>query len=179
MLLSRFIRDLILVLMRDTQGSGVFAISSACHRRRRIAGSRWTLRVVCLGNFVNVEAPQVCHLYFGAPEMYAKAIGEGLHSSCDIPLISKSRMLGVLAVAKREENAFDDDEVDFLTQVGPTGRHCGRECTGLRQGAAQPKDFPGCGQCRCSRYRFPPPDCGHLHDGRKCSRFFARQWHLF
>ena len=49
--------------------------------------------------------------------MYAKAIGEGLHSFCDIPLISKSRMLGVLAVAKREENAFDSDEVSFLTQV--------------------------------------------------------------
>ncbi len=52
-----------------------------------------------------------------SPEMYAKAIGEGLHSFCDIPLISKSRMLGVLAVAKREENAFDSDEVSFLIQV--------------------------------------------------------------
>ncbi|MGB6842011.1 MAG: GAF domain-containing protein, partial [Candidatus Sulfotelmatobacter sp.] len=52
-----------------------------------------------------------------SPEMYAKAIGEGLHSFCDIPLISKNRMLGVLAVAKREENAFDRDNVSFLTQV--------------------------------------------------------------
>ena len=51
------------------------------------------------------------------PEMYAKAIGEGLHSFCDIPLISKSRMLGVLAVAKREQNAFDNGEVSFLIQV--------------------------------------------------------------
>src|SRR6266480_1641269 len=31
--------------MRDTQGSAVFAISSACYRRRRIADSWWTLRV--------------------------------------------------------------------------------------------------------------------------------------
>jgi formate hydrogenlyase transcriptional activator len=52
-----------------------------------------------------------------SPEMYAKAIGEGLHSFCDVPLVSKSRMLGVLAVARREENAFDSEEVDFLTQV--------------------------------------------------------------
>jgi formate hydrogenlyase transcriptional activator len=52
-----------------------------------------------------------------SPEMYAKAIGEGLHSFCDVPLISKSRMLGVLAVAKREENAFNSDEVSFLIQV--------------------------------------------------------------
>ncbi len=51
------------------------------------------------------------------PEMYRKAIGEGLNSFCDVPLISKNRMLGVLAVARREENAFDEDEVAFLTQV--------------------------------------------------------------
>jgi formate hydrogenlyase transcriptional activator len=50
-------------------------------------------------------------------EMYSKAMGEGLHSFCDIPLISKSRMLGVLAVAKREEDAFDNDEISFLIQV--------------------------------------------------------------
>jgi hypothetical protein len=36
------------VQMRDMQGSGVFAISSACHRRRRIAASWWTLRVAYL-----------------------------------------------------------------------------------------------------------------------------------
>jgi len=51
------------------------------------------------------------------PEMYSKAIGEGLHSFCDVPLISRNRMLGVLAVARRQENAFDEDEVSFLTQV--------------------------------------------------------------
>ncbi|MGC2111109.1 MAG: sigma 54-interacting transcriptional regulator, partial [Candidatus Korobacteraceae bacterium] len=51
------------------------------------------------------------------PEMYRKASAEGLNSFCDMPLISRDRLLGVLAVAKREENAFDDDEVAFLTQV--------------------------------------------------------------
>ena len=51
------------------------------------------------------------------PEMYAKATGEGLNSFCDVPLMSKSRLLGVLAVARREENAFDADEVPFLVQV--------------------------------------------------------------
>ena len=52
-----------------------------------------------------------------SPEMYDKAVREGLHSFCDLPLISRDRLLGVLAVAKHEENAFDDDEVAFLTQV--------------------------------------------------------------
>ncbi len=52
-----------------------------------------------------------------SPEMYAKATAEGLNSFCDIPLIGHNRLLGVLAVAKRQENAFDENEVAFLTQV--------------------------------------------------------------
>jgi formate hydrogenlyase transcriptional activator len=51
------------------------------------------------------------------PEMYRKAVAEGLSSFCDVPLISRNRLLGVLAVARREENAFDSDEVAFLIQV--------------------------------------------------------------
>jgi len=51
------------------------------------------------------------------PEMYRKAVGEGLNSFCDVPLISRNRLLGVLAVARREENTFDTDQVTFMTQV--------------------------------------------------------------
>jgi formate hydrogenlyase transcriptional activator len=51
------------------------------------------------------------------PEMYAKAAKEGMNSLCDVPLISRGRTLGVLAVAKREENAFDREETEFLSQV--------------------------------------------------------------
>ena len=51
------------------------------------------------------------------PEMYKKALAEGLNSFCDVPLMSRSRLLGVLAVARREENAFRADDVGFLTQV--------------------------------------------------------------
>jgi formate hydrogenlyase transcriptional activator len=50
-------------------------------------------------------------------EMYKKATQEGLNSFCDVPLISKNRLLGVLALARREENAFDDQEAAFLVQV--------------------------------------------------------------
>jgi formate hydrogenlyase transcriptional activator len=52
-----------------------------------------------------------------APEMYAKASGEGIKSLCDIGLVSRNRVLGVMALARRRENTFDDDEVVFLTQV--------------------------------------------------------------
>jgi len=51
------------------------------------------------------------------PAMYNKAKSEGLNSFCDLPLISRKRLLGVLAVARREENTFDEDQVNFLTQV--------------------------------------------------------------
>src|SRR5881227_2462955 len=51
------------------------------------------------------------------PEMYAKASGEGMNSFCDVALVSRNRTLGVLAVARRVENAFDPDEVAFLSQV--------------------------------------------------------------
>jgi formate hydrogenlyase transcriptional activator len=51
------------------------------------------------------------------PEMYRKAVGEGLNSFCDMPLISRNRLLGILAVARREENTFDADQVTFMTQV--------------------------------------------------------------
>jgi formate hydrogenlyase transcriptional activator len=50
-------------------------------------------------------------------EMYRKAKSEGLNSMCDLPLVSRKRLLGVLAVARREENTFDEDQVIFLTQV--------------------------------------------------------------
>src|SRR6202166_750398 len=51
------------------------------------------------------------------PEMYAKASGEGINSFCDMPLISRDRSLGVLALASREENAFDREATAFLSQV--------------------------------------------------------------
>jgi formate hydrogenlyase transcriptional activator len=50
-------------------------------------------------------------------EMYAKASGEGMNSFCDVPLVSHGRTLGVLAVARRQENSFDASEVAFLSQV--------------------------------------------------------------
>jgi formate hydrogenlyase transcriptional activator len=50
-------------------------------------------------------------------EMYNKAKGEGLNSFCDVPLISRHRILGVLAVGRHAENTFDQDEVSFLSQV--------------------------------------------------------------
>ena len=52
-----------------------------------------------------------------SPEWCEKAAAEGLNSFCDLPLISRDRLLGMLAVARRDENAFGPEEVSFLAQV--------------------------------------------------------------
>jgi formate hydrogenlyase transcriptional activator len=46
-----------------------------------------------------------------------RTIAEGLISGCDLPLIGRSGVLGVLAAIKRSENAFSKDEVGFLERV--------------------------------------------------------------
>ena len=42
---------------------------------------------------------------------------EGLKVGCLVPLISRTRTLGVLALARFEENAFAADDLEFLTQI--------------------------------------------------------------
>jgi len=49
--------------------------------------------------------------------LYQRVMDEGLVSGCDLPLIGKSGVLGVLAVLKRSEKGFDRHEVVFLEQV--------------------------------------------------------------
>jgi formate hydrogenlyase transcriptional activator len=42
---------------------------------------------------------------------------EGLKMGCLVPLISRTHALGVLALARFEDNPFTQDDVDFLTQI--------------------------------------------------------------
>ena len=42
---------------------------------------------------------------------------EGLQSACVLPLVSRNRVLGILGLARFQENAFTQDDVDFLGQV--------------------------------------------------------------
>jgi formate hydrogenlyase transcriptional activator len=52
-----------------------------------------------------------------SPEWRKKSTAEGLNSFCNLPLIGRERLLGVLAVARRDQDAFGPDEVAFLSQV--------------------------------------------------------------
>ena len=48
---------------------------------------------------------------------YERVRAEGLVSGCDLPLIGRSGVVGVLAALKRSERAFERDDVLFLEQV--------------------------------------------------------------
>jgi formate hydrogenlyase transcriptional activator len=48
---------------------------------------------------------------------YERVKAEGLVSGCDLPLIGRSGVVGVLAALKRTQRAFEADDVEFLEQV--------------------------------------------------------------
>jgi formate hydrogenlyase transcriptional activator len=48
---------------------------------------------------------------------FEKIVAEGLKSGCDLPLIGRTGVLGVLSALKRTEKAFEDEDVEFLEQV--------------------------------------------------------------
>jgi formate hydrogenlyase transcriptional activator len=48
---------------------------------------------------------------------YQRLIAEGLVSGCDLPLIGRNGVVGVLSALKRSESAFGRDEVAFLEQA--------------------------------------------------------------
>jgi len=48
---------------------------------------------------------------------YQRVMAEGLISGCDLPLVGRSGVVGVLAALKRSERAFSKDDVRFLEQV--------------------------------------------------------------
>ena len=51
------------------------------------------------------------------PEEYRRAVGESIQCGCLLPLINRNRVLGVLTLARRAKECFDDDQVAFLMQV--------------------------------------------------------------
>jgi formate hydrogenlyase transcriptional activator len=49
---------------------------------------------------------------------YQRAVVEGIKSTCLVPLVSRNRALGFLALARRTENFFKEEDSEFLMQVG-------------------------------------------------------------
>ena len=57
---------------------------------------------------------------FGNPVgrlFYERMVAEGLRSGCDLPLVGRGGVVGVLSALRRTEQAFERDDVVFLEQV--------------------------------------------------------------
>jgi len=71
-------------------------------------------------HFNNVEEhrndPETFGNSVGRP-YYQRHMDEGLISGCDLPLIGRSGVVGVLAALKRSERAYSKEDVAFLEQV--------------------------------------------------------------
>jgi formate hydrogenlyase transcriptional activator len=51
-------------------------------------------------------------------EIYERVAAEGLKSTCLIPLVNRSRALGILTIARTTEVSFTPEDIEFLTQAG-------------------------------------------------------------
>jgi formate hydrogenlyase transcriptional activator len=57
---------------------------------------------------------------YGNPDgqlLYERVIEEGLRTGCYLPLIGRDRVVGVLMLSRRSDNAFEKDDVILLEQV--------------------------------------------------------------
>ena len=67
-----------------------------------------TLRPVIMNSFSQAEPEST---------MYQRAVAEGIKSTCLVPLVSRGRALGILALGRRIEDLFKEEDAEFLMQV--------------------------------------------------------------
>jgi formate hydrogenlyase transcriptional activator len=77
----------------------------------------WTGRLQHFNSFEEVRYDPESFGNSVGQRFYERVVAEGLVSGCDIPLIGRNGVVGVLAALKRSENAFDRDDVAFLEQI--------------------------------------------------------------
>jgi formate hydrogenlyase transcriptional activator len=77
----------------------------------------WTGKTQHVNNFEEVRYDPESFGNNVGQLFYQKVMAEGLVSGCDLPLIGRSGVVGVLAAMKRSERAFERDDVVFLEQV--------------------------------------------------------------
>src|SRR5882757_968016 len=79
---------------------------ATCHSGASVKAFE-TLKPVIVNEFDPAE--------FG--EMSDIVIGEGLKTVCIAPLVNRGRAIGVLGLARKEDNSFSEDDAEFLTEV--------------------------------------------------------------
>jgi formate hydrogenlyase transcriptional activator len=77
----------------------------------------WTGKTQHLNNFEEVRYDPESFGNSVGQRFYQRVMAEGLVSGCDLPLVGRSGIVGVLSALNRSERAFDRDDVAFLEQV--------------------------------------------------------------
>jgi formate hydrogenlyase transcriptional activator len=77
----------------------------------------WTGKTQHFNNFEEVRYDPEGFGNSVGKRFYELVMAEGLVSGCDLPLVGRSGVVGVLAALKRSERAFGRDDVVFLEQV--------------------------------------------------------------
>lgn len=77
----------------------------------------WSGKLQHFNNFEEVRCDPESFGNSVGQRFYQTVMDEGLVSGCDIPLIGRNGVVGVLAALKRSERAFEHDDVVFIEQV--------------------------------------------------------------
>src|SRR5579862_2862359 len=51
------------------------------------------------------------------PDYYKLLVGEGVKSQCEIPLVNRGQVVGVLAISRTRDNSFTPEEVAFVSEA--------------------------------------------------------------
>jgi formate hydrogenlyase transcriptional activator len=76
-----------------------------------------TAKTIRIDSFEQVrEDPEI----YGNPEgqlLYESVVKEGLRTGCYLPLVVRDRVVGVMMLARRSDNAFEEDDIILLERV--------------------------------------------------------------
>jgi len=105
-------------ILHNPDSRGPFREGSLVPMKGSISGQVMRkAKTVRIDSFEQVrEDPEI----YGHPAgqlLYKRVVEEGLKTGCYLPLISRDRVVGVLMLCRRSDNAFEKDDVNLLEQV--------------------------------------------------------------
>lgn len=111
-------RELRLTTLYNPQARGSLCDGSMIPIHGSICGKAfWSGKTQHVNSFEEFrDDPESFGNSVGRP-FYERVTAEGLVSGCELPLIGRRGVLGVLTALKRSENAFEQEDVGFLEQV--------------------------------------------------------------
>ena len=110
--------ELRVTILYNPDARGPFREGSLVPMNSSISGQVLrTAKSVRIDSFEQVrEDPEI----YGNPDgqrLYERVIEEGLRAGCYLPLVGRNRVVGVLMLSRRSDNAFENDDVVLLEQV--------------------------------------------------------------